>query len=848
MTLSTVDDASGWECPVPVSPIEAVLECFWIPQAHAVKLWRIEVDASIQSSALRATWDSAVCEFTASKAGAALRMTRAYDLHTPPYERLLLRLRQGTGVSVSIDAVVSGRRNVVAQHVSGSHKAQEVGGPIREGRLESVTLHFTAEDAGAYAVELRWIMLTRSGARWTAPACPFAGMLSDHDGGHEPGRGLVLSADDLAVLRRRLGSSSSGNIMQKEEELAARQLQVDPLTMLRQYALYAPDRYGRLWDEDVDLGCDGLQLALVGMLTRNADYMRQAARHAIVLARIEHWAEGFMDRTPQLPWYHAGFAPNVMTIKASLLLDWTWSWLSPGGRSFIRRSIRCKGLRFLEGVKHAMVNQGIRFNKGRILGHMAVSDDWHDPELRDVIHDGVRIINQKLKQAVHADGTFSEGIGYGKGTIASTLLSYVAAARCLDVPVQELVSPLIAPALRYIHDAEQEMSPVFAAFAAGLLGQTEVAAHCGPARLMQSWAADRPDASGQYCETVSFGLSNLWALPPERTPTANPRPFAVYREGGWVFMGQEDPSLPRITFESGLWDGHGHAWMHKNALTMTGWGRTLLLPRGYVNYDDARSAYTQSTKLNNTFSPGERNQDARGTPGCGGRLSVAEDLGAVVVAQSDCATAWQRNVRRNLRRVVFIRPCVVLVEDTMELEREETGVQSWNSLAPWVIENPFCCASVSGDAGVRMRCLTPRGVTHEVAEDSVHADPQSGEVMPAYRATFTSEAAVSHRLLTFIEAIPSAHSEESALANIAERGHDVVEIQRPDLTVRVMPVREDLPSELTWGCRTDGELMVLVRGGDQICCIGAFNATWIAAEHGVIRGDGFVFDNNCRRA
>lgn len=840
------DEASGWEYPVPVSPIEAVIECFWIPQVRAAKSWSLEGDSSIESGALRATWDSTICEFTASKPGAALRITRTYDLHTRPYEQLLLRLRQGAGVSVSVDAVVSGRRNVVAQQVSGSHKAQEVGGPIREGRLESLTLHFTAEDAGAYAVELRWIMLTRSGVRWTAPALPFAGMLSDCDGCYEPGRGLVCSADQLAQLRRRMGAPPYRGIMRSEEQRAARQFRVDPGTLIRQYVLYAPGRYGRPWDEDVDAGCDGIQMALVGMLTGNAVYMRQAARHAIALAHVEHWAEGFIDRTPQLPWCHAGFAPNVATIKASLLLDWTWSWLSAAGRAFIRRAIRCKGLPFLEDVKDAMVNQGIRFNKGRILGHMAISDDWHDPRVREGVHDGVRIINRKLTGAVHADGTFSEGIGYGKGTIASTLLSYVAAARCLDVPVQELVSPLICRALRYIRDAEQAISPIFASFAAGLLEQTGFAAQCAASRLMQSCAGDRPDTSGQYCETVTFGLSNLWALPAERAAVTRPRPFTVYPEGGWVFMGQANASLPRITFESGLWDGHGHAWMHKNALTMTGWGRTLLLPRGYVHYDDARFAYTQSTRLNNTFSPGGRNQDASGTQGCGGQLAAAEDLGPVVVAQSDCATAWKRNVRKNLRRVVFIRPCVVLVEDTMELEREETAVQSWNSLAPWVSEAPFCYKSVVGEAGVRVRCLTPEGATHDAAEESVHADPDTGEVVPAYRARFERQPAVNHRLLTLIEGIPPAHSAGPARADIVELEHGALEIRPPDFVVRVMPVTEQLPPELAWGCRTDGELMVIVQQAGHVYCVGAFDATWVASKDGVANGRGFVFTTSRR--
>ena len=64
---------------------------------------------------------------------------------------------------------------------------------------------------------------------------------------------------------------------------------------------------------------DGIMLALVGLITRNETYLRQA----VSMACIEHWAEGFVDRKPGYDWYHSAFAPNVASITTSLLLDWT---------------------------------------------------------------------------------------------------------------------------------------------------------------------------------------------------------------------------------------------------------------------------------------------------------------------------------------------------------------------------------------------------------------------------------------------------------------------------------------------------------------------------------------------
>jgi hypothetical protein len=45
---------------------------------------------------------------------------------------------------------------------------------------------------------------------------------------------------------------------------------------------------------------------------------------------------------------------------------------------------------------------------------------------------------------------------------------------------------------------------------------------------------------------------------------------------GWVFMGNDDPLAARRSFESGLWDMHGHAWRHKHSLTLRASGEKLI--------------------------------------------------------------------------------------------------------------------------------------------------------------------------------------------------------------------------------------------------------------------------------
>ena len=834
--------------PIPANPVESLIESFWIPELRAVERWRVRRCGKARGVRFSHFWDSTHLDFAADAAGAGVSIRRDYALDVGTFKTMLVRLRTGEGARVSLFATIDGRRRTIFENVPGSNEEQEIGGPLgiaaeAPGELERVELRVTSERPGPQPVILRWVLLGRPGERWRPPARLFDGMIREKGRGRfAPGLGLIFGEKELAQMRQIYTSPAFARIWKWDQQLAARQYKVDPARLIRQYALYAVSRYGRPWDLDVDLDNGDLLLALVGLLTGNADYLRQAARHAIVFARIEHWSEGFTDRTPGLYWYHSGFAPNVATIKASLLLDWTWHWLTPEGRQLIRRAIRKKGLPYIELAKNAMANQGIRFNKGRILGHMAVTDDWSSPRVQGKVRSSLRIINGKMDAVVRPDGTFSEGLGYGTGTTASTFLSYVAASRCLGRPVKELASPRILPALRYILDAEGATAPVLAAFAAGPLEDAEFARHCKPTCLLQGYLNGNPrSVAGNSCELVYYGLPNLWA-PELHKKTRHPLlgPFSVCRDGGWVFMGSRDPAAPRVTFESGLWDGLGHSWLHKNAVTMTGWGRTLLLPRGHLLYDDARSDYTMSTKLNNTFAPGGRDQDATGTPGRGAKLLVAEDLGPVAAAASDNATAWRTGVKKALRRVVFIRPYVLIVEDMGEFVKAETGVQSWNCLSPWRIVDRQTVQTTLGSVTVRLTCLTPDRVMLTAGEESLHRDSKTEKVMPAYRAAFTHAPGKTHRLITLIEAIPPTGRGTRARVNVLDAPRALVEVRHGGLVARVAASGRTTPADALWGCTSDGELMFAVREKGKLATAGTFAASRFETPEGRVTGKGFL--------
>tara|TARA_Y100001934_G_scaffold276560_2_gene373375 strand:+ start:578 stop:3850 length:3273 start_codon:yes stop_codon:yes gene_type:complete len=1061
-SLVAAEDWESWPPrPIEVSPVEGLIECFWLKHLHALRRWTSE-DGRFSTSL-----DATFLHFK----GATSSMTRSYDLNLGDYQRLIVRLTPGEKVRTTITAVVDGQPQTIVRNAAGSNRVLEFAGSISGKKLSQLTLRFTASEPGEHKAQLRWILLDKPGSRWNPPEKPFEDMIVERTVNRfQPGLGILLGADEIRRMRERLKLPVCQATWQGDQDYAARQYQVDPLSLLRPYSLYVPSRYGRKSDESIPTSQDGIMLALVGLLTENEDYLRRAAQQAIVLAQVEHWAEGFVSRVPGYPWNHSSFAPNTATIKAALLLDWTWHYLTPRGRTLIRKAIKEKGLARVWHGRRAMANQGVRFNKGLILGKMALADSFDDPQLRRFVQDCLDRINPKLQAIVRTDGSFSEGFDYGSSTLTSTLISYQAASRCLGRPINELASPRILPAMRHVLLAKGELNPVLAAFCAGPLDDRTFESQCVPSGLLYSH--DQRDHPGpetwpwwplsvnrtEYC---AFGLQLLWApsLPSQPSPPRLPRfffpvaqarssdtppvyggkssldagkgavnvgadqdylrdvsgatvsawikvsrsalsaqqnyiyqssgrpssrlqlqvrgrgtsqdigtlaayirrvdgdasaslfsaapiafdrwvhvalavdyvagrysffmdganagsgstglsfgraqdsatpqnwvgagggrnPFPgliddlrVYRKAllpgeiknhtdldlalhytfegsgprikdlaradgtaspiddgdiaaasGWVFMGNDDSLAPRWSFESGLWDMHGHAWKHKHSLTLRAGGEKLLIERDILPYEDARSEYTQKTRAYNVFSPAERDQSPQA--GCGGRISVAEDLESVVVIESDNATAWARGVRRAVRRAIMFRPGVMVVHDDVLLDEEETGVQNWTSLRPWQSDGRNRCLSRRGNATVRLHGILPHIPKLVTGEDSV-SDERQG-IVPVYRAAFISPASKRHELLTIIEAIMPNDTQSPTLKSLDDGG---VELRQGSDILRVFAAPKNAATSAKFGFTTDGVLLFVMTRADQPMTAGAFDATWLKGPELSISGDGFV--------
>ena len=499
--------------PVSVSKTEGIIEVFWDFEYKAASRWTLGpqgVDAQLVPS-----WDQVMIQWKPKAAGEILELQRPYDLDVSGYRRLIFRTRTGLDIKTTVTAVVDGKPVRITQDVPGQLSTIELAGEFQGSHLEQVKVIFTAAQAGPLTFELRWVMVDKPGMAWEAPPTPFDGMLVEKPVSQfEPGLGLLSSAADVEQMRQEFNSPAYAKVARVDRDLAAQQAKIDPVSLIRRYALYfgGLGRFDRTSDAAHEFNNDGLTLACVGLMTRNEAYMRLAAKHAIVLARMEHWSEGFVDRFPDAPfpfsgsrpwrsWRHTGFAPNVASIQAALLLDMTWNWLTPTGRQLIVTALREKGIPYFGPFLPPRygANQGARFTKGYLLARMATSPTISDPALQAEMRQLLKDFNACVTAQTRADGTFEED-GYGQGVIENVAGTYQAFSRCLQQPTQDLVPPRMLKSMRFMLDSDRTVSAHVAAFGAGPLGDALFGAYCVPAYLTSGW---NPENHG-------YGLESVW--------------------------------------------------------------------------------------------------------------------------------------------------------------------------------------------------------------------------------------------------------------------------------------------------------------------------------------------------
>ncbi|MCC5833169.1 MAG: hypothetical protein JJU20_00405 [Opitutales bacterium] len=823
----TLDDPLWPEKAKMVSSTEGIIEAFWSRNGLAETRWQTEGPGMIERF-----WDRVEFRWDLeeeTKADAQARIYRPYDLYIGDFEELVFRVNLSPDMEFKLIAENDSGQSFASDWTHGGFKHMEVSIPIEGERLSGIEIQFRADPADrTQTVELRWLMLRRPGIDWVGVTPDYERFIQrPSDPGFNPGLGVLLTENEVDRLRELSRSAPYKGLI--EAELAELEPWLeeafDPVAP--RYSLYVGwQAYGRPWDGDRIWENRGLLQGYYGMLQQDPELLEDAARRLIRLAATDEWEEGFTTSNNFVEWAHSGFSFNVALIQSALLLDWVWEWLTPEGRVFVAQAMRDKGLAKIDRHRYNHGNQGARFHKGIMLALVALDRaQLGVPTDSGVLLDELRSFESHYLKLINEDGTFVEEDGYGMGTLHIVIMNYFIIARATGLPIEELLPERIVQSAYFYSDLHGELPHPVASLTAGVLGQNTLARYYQPVAPLASRAGTYWNPS----EVAYFGLDWLWmdGVDTVEVPDEEARStLSYYPIGGWILRKSPDLSF---TLDAGYWIQGGHTRPRKGNIEVSFAGEPFLLRRTSVGYRDPRFRATWRTRAFNTFKPKGRYQDGLHENERGAEVKAVESLRYVDAIEIDNHSAWLEGVDQGIRRLLYIEPGVLLVEDNYRFAEPGEGFQIWNSLD--AIEDRgngrYGIQFASGQAMLQL--LNPESVNPIIAPNSVH---RSGAVsddgdgtLPVHSIRFETPSQKNHRVLTLISAWTG--DEHPELTQVTD---GVVEVAgKDDVRVRI-GYGGNVDSSALFGIQSDGQLTFVVHRGGEVIEAGAFGATYL--RHG----------------
>jgi hypothetical protein len=447
--------------PVPINVAEAIIEPFWTPELSGLAKWRIEPGAG-HGLRIRQNWSAVDFEWASKpQTGPALRMTRDFAVDCSGYDRLLVRLSLPKGCVLRVIARTDHGERTFASEPAAEKRAEYALDLDGATRIDGLTLEIEAGAERNAAGWLRWIGLQSterlpqyfgqwdySGRRWDAYIRGDAFTPS-----FRPRYGIFLNAEELDELRREHQRALEKDGRSRYTGLAEAARAYEPEKGIHEFVKSggSTSAHTRVRDETQPRLPGSPDLAVAGLVLRDADLLRMAARYALCLALSEHWETGFMSVFPGGPWEDRAFRRSYTAEDIATILDLAGEVFTDAGRTYLMRRLAEEGVGPINYVtwRHEYVfhcNQLAYFNTGRMCAYLVLEREW--PRVKPYTDLAYRDAIDNLETVIEPDGGSLEGPSYFSPTAREnyTVLKLYARAR------GENVSNLVPDVLKRTSD------------------------------------------------------------------------------------------------------------------------------------------------------------------------------------------------------------------------------------------------------------------------------------------------------------------------------------------------------------------------------------------------------------
>ncbi len=610
---------------------------------------------------------------TASGYGATLERDCRLDI--TDYDILRLFAAIPTGLNFRIRCVID-EHEITLLETHGLGDTGEYDAPICGCMITHIALDFALTQSTPASALLEWFGLSNLARQKAMEAKPspytseWAGCFASEPE-IRPLIGLYFSEEELPALRERLSREPFATLVDRLRSIARSAMELEPEAYIQDYI----PNHSRRWVRDRDMKhpvfySNMATLAFIGLLDQDMAMLHMACRKLLSVAVTPYWTESIMGRLPGATWHHRSFTEDSLCTSCSLVLDWAGSLLTWHGRNIVYDALMLKGLPRLEADFHSVdyiweMNQGIVFNRGRILALLALSHRYPRYEAR--LQDAALAERQMVDRYIRDDGGTPEGPGYWNYTFTNVMSTVYLLARHAGISMEEyawdklrrtgafglsLLSDLdngtyILP----INDAHvSQYSPLVAS------GFCRISSDPRWKRLYQRLMEDLSSISGSHLlETVLLSLDVEEDISPEENLSSDR--FISFDTTGHTSLHRSTSDVGLVhCIASGGPNYFAHCHSDRGQFLLEVDHHPLLIDRGMTGYSHPEGAAMHRAYNHNLLFPeapaGQIAYD-QNKHGAGASVLVSEYADDIFNYCTDTLGAWPEGIFTSMNRRIY---------------------------------------------------------------------------------------------------------------------------------------------------------------------------------------------------
>jgi len=469
----------------PINSAEAVFEPFFDENLSEFAAWQLDAPGATGVSQVRGWAFITFGWAMPAPDGLVLRMSRRYDPPVPcaSYDRVVVcfNLAEETVMTIRANTDAGPREHTTAP--AGPTRREEGVDLAGATQIRSLTIEVRTPHRRMGSGWLLWIGL-QSTERLKSHLAQWAGyderwdkylQPPEFEPTFNPSYGILINAEELAGVRREFADSPVTRELRVVAERARTQR---PEAMIGENLnFWSANVFRRERDIGKMLSIHGSNAAQAGVLWRDKELCRLAARFALSLVHCDHWEDIFFAHMRGSTWDQRGFVQSIGTWDCAVILDLCGEWFTPLGRELVLRRLAteahgamCHASWWWEYMYYT--NQMAWISPSRIYGLLVLEQTMpprheHYPKptvSRVAPHTDLAFANltENISHALLPDGGYLEGPTYFTWTARQAILGAQLYARSRNKDPREFVSPALLRTGRlaemlYSTDEGQEM-------------------------------------------------------------------------------------------------------------------------------------------------------------------------------------------------------------------------------------------------------------------------------------------------------------------------------------------------------------------------------------------------------